>query len=67
MTYEFQLMIVAQSGDSYDQLDIEVRVIDLDDNPIEVIDKELLFRIREDEKPGGIFTNRLLSNILYEN
>ena len=45
-------MIVVQSGDLFEQFDIEVRVNDLDDNEIEIIDKHLRYRIREDEQPG---------------
>uniref|UniRef100_A0A0N5AZF9 Cadherin domain-containing protein n=1 Tax=Syphacia muris TaxID=451379 RepID=A0A0N5AZF9_9BILA len=47
----YDLMAVVHSGNSYEQLDFEVRVVDLNDNLIEIIDKELHFKIFEDENP----------------
>lgn len=47
-----QLVITAQSGDLFAQLGVEIRVVDQDDNPIQIIDDRLHFRIHENEQPG---------------
>ncbi|VDK58238.1 unnamed protein product [Anisakis simplex] len=50
----YSLVLAAQSGELFAQLDVEVRVMDLDDNPIEVIDKMSRFDVAEDERAGKI-------------
>lgn len=52
MLFSSQLVIAAFSGDLFAELDVEVRIIDQNDNPIEIIDKNVFFSIREDENVG---------------
>lgn len=48
-------MVAALSGDLFAQLDVEVRVVDRNDNPIQVIDDNVRFSVREDEDAGMLF------------
>ncbi|VBB34173.1 unnamed protein product, partial [Acanthocheilonema viteae] len=52
----YALVIAAFSGDLFAELDVEVRVVDQNDNPIEVIDSNVSFSIREDENIGLLIT-----------
>ncbi|KAM3719724.1 Cadherin-23 [Dirofilaria immitis] len=52
----YALVIAAFSGDLFAELDIEVRVVDQNDNPIEVIDDNVFFSIPEDENVGLLIT-----------
>uniref|UniRef100_A0A915PYH9 Cadherin domain-containing protein n=1 Tax=Setaria digitata TaxID=48799 RepID=A0A915PYH9_9BILA len=50
------LVIAAFSGDLFAELDVEVRITDKNDNPIEVIDSNVFFSIRENEHVGLLIT-----------
>uniref|UniRef100_A0A0R3RJR3 Cadherin domain-containing protein n=1 Tax=Elaeophora elaphi TaxID=1147741 RepID=A0A0R3RJR3_9BILA len=50
------LVIAAFSGDLFAELDVEVRIVDQNDNPIEIIDSNVFFSIREDENVGLLIT-----------
>ncbi|VDK80581.1 unnamed protein product, partial [Onchocerca ochengi] len=50
------LVIAAFSRDLFAELDVEVRVVDQNDNPIEVMDNNLLFGIPENENVGLLIT-----------
>lgn len=51
----FQLIVAAQSNDLFSQILIEIRIIDIDDNSIEMLNRELYLNIREDEALGTHF------------
>lgn len=53
--FSLQLVVAAFSGDVFTEFDIEVRIIDQNDNPIEIIDSNVSFSIREDENVGKLF------------
>ncbi|CAG9533294.1 unnamed protein product [Cercopithifilaria johnstoni] len=50
------LVIAAFSGDLFAELEVEVRIVDQNDNPIEIIDNNAFFSIREDENVGLLIT-----------
>ncbi|VDN83893.1 unnamed protein product, partial [Brugia pahangi] len=50
------LVVAAFSGDLFAELDVEIRIIDQNDNSIEIIDNNVLFSIREDENVGLLIT-----------
>uniref|UniRef100_A0A1I7VDM4 Cadherin domain-containing protein n=1 Tax=Loa loa TaxID=7209 RepID=A0A1I7VDM4_LOALO len=52
----YGLVIAAFSGDLFVELDVEVRIVDQNDNPIEIIDSNVFFSIREDENVGLLIT-----------
>uniref|UniRef100_A0A915AFR7 Cadherin domain-containing protein n=1 Tax=Parascaris univalens TaxID=6257 RepID=A0A915AFR7_PARUN len=48
------LVVAAQSGELFAQLDVEIRVVDVSDNRIELIDRIIRFNVVEDEQRGTI-------------
>uniref|UniRef100_F1KSD0 Cadherin-87A n=1 Tax=Ascaris suum TaxID=6253 RepID=F1KSD0_ASCSU len=48
------LVVAAQSGELFAQLDVEIRVVDVNDNHIELLDRISRFNVVEDEQRGTI-------------
>lgn len=48
-------MVAAQSGELFAQLDVEIRVVDVNDNHIELLDRISRFNVVEDEQRGRTF------------
>ncbi|MFH4974830.1 hypothetical protein AB6A40_001539 [Gnathostoma spinigerum] len=51
----YELVVAVQSENLFAQLEVEVRVVDVDDHHIQLIDKEVYYEISEAE-PIGEFT-----------